>query len=94
MPLTKQDQIKVLEDAKLRLSSGRNRYLREAVYNASRKLFSQKTQIPMFTFENAKIACKVKKVKMPNEEQPDWFDAENKISKFAFINWMICELKK
>ena len=92
--LTKIQQIKVLEDARNRIVSGKNKTLREAIFNASRKLYGVKSCVDLLTFENAKIACRAKKVKMPNEQLPDWFEAGNKISRNAVINFLIEELKK
>lgn len=93
MALSNKNQIIVLEDVKQRLASGRNKSLREAVYNSSRKLFKEVNCIKLFTFANAQLACKIKKVKMPNRELRDWFEDGNKTSRYAFINWMIDELK-
>lgn len=87
-------QIKVLEEAKVRIASGRNKSLREAIFVASHRLFSEKSNIPLLTFSNAQIACKSKKVKMPNVELSDWFEPENKTSRYAVINWIVEQLKK
>jgi len=53
--------------------------------------------IPLLTKENARIACRAKKVKMPNNDYCSlgyWWEQKNTISRLAFINWMIEQLKK
>lgn len=85
-------QLLIIKEAKERIMLNRNTNLLEAVYMASRKLFGKLIKVDLFTLENAKIACKEKKVKAP-DNSVYWFDKDNKKSKLAFCNWIIQKLE-
>jgi hypothetical protein len=52
--------------------------------------------IPLFSFENAQIACRLKHEKMPKytNNWSYWWDSSNKSSRLAYINWMIEQLNR
>jgi len=50
--------------------------------------------IPLFTSNNAIIACREKHVVLPNINNMWWWDWDNHKSRIAFVNWMIQKLKE
>jgi hypothetical protein len=85
-------QIDVLRIARKRIELGVNTNLFEAIFIAGRKCFGEKVNIDLLTFDNVKIACKEKKVKMPDLNNRFWFEKTNKVSQMAVCNWMLQKL--
>jgi len=102
--LTTEQQIEVLKQAKKEL---KNCYgLCGAIRNAHNRLFSENADsrlepfevIPLFTNENAVIACKKHKMKVPRIDgyRSFWWntDTSSDRPRYTVINWLINELKK
>ena len=104
--LTIEQQIKVLELAKKNLKnycwgicSAIKSSAKELSLNNDDEKIKVVDIIPIFTMQNALIACKRHKMKLPDIEadyKSFWWSTGSKSDKprYTVINWMIAELKK